>query len=101
MLILANKAFVTYVRPLLEYDTYIWSPTDLGSIDKLEHVQRRVTKRIPAVAHLSYCDRLKTPGLDALKSRRLRYDLVMMYKIVHNLVDLERGTLIAIKSALI
>jgi len=39
------KAFVTYVRPLLECDIFIWSPTDLGSIDKLERVQRRFTKR--------------------------------------------------------
>ena len=99
-LILA-KAFVTYVRPLLEYNTYTWSSTDLGSIDKLERVlQRRLTKRIPAMAHMSYCDRLKMLGLDqALESRRLRYDLVMIYKIDHNPVDLECDTLIAINSA--
>jgi len=60
------------------------------SITELERVQRRITKRIPAVAHMSYCDRLKALGLESLEFRRLRYDLVMMYKIVHNLVDLER-----------
>jgi len=91
-----SKAFVTYVRPLLEYNTYIWSPNDVGSITKLESVQRRFTKRIPAVAHMSYCDRLKALGLESLEFRRLRYDLVMMYKIVHNLVDLERDALITI-----
>ena len=71
----------------------------MGSIDKLERVQRRFTKRIPAVAHLSYCDRLETLGLKTLEYKRLRYDLVIMYKIVHNLVDLERDSLITINSA--
>ena len=61
--VVLSKAFVTYVRPLLEYNTYIWSPTDVGSITKLERVQRRFTKRIPAVAHLSYRDRLEMLGL--------------------------------------
>jgi len=65
----------------------------VGSINKLERVQRRFTKRIPAVAHLSYCDRLKALSLESLEFRRLRYDLVMMYKIVHNLVNLERDAL--------
>jgi len=62
----------------------------VGSITKLESVQRRFTKRVHAVAHMSYCDRLKSLGLESQEFRRLRYDLVMMYTIVHNLVDLER-----------
>jgi len=93
------KAFVMYVRSLLEYNTNIWSPNDMDSNTKLELVQRRFTKRIPVVAmHLSYCDRLKALGLESLEFRRLRYDLVMMYKntIVHNLVDLERDAFITI-----
>jgi len=55
-----------------------------------------LTKRIPAVAHLTYCCKLKALCLEPLEFIRLRYDLVMMYKIVHNLVDLERGALITI-----
>jgi len=47
-----SKPFVTYVRPLLECNTCIWSPNDaVGSITKLASVQRRFTNRIPAVAH--------------------------------------------------
>ena len=90
---LLRKAFTTYVRPLLEYNTYIWSPFDVGSITKIERVQRHFTKRIPSVSTLCYNDRLKTLGLDSLEYHRLRYDLVMMYKIVHNLVDLDDVTM--------
>ena len=68
----------------------------MGSITKLESVQRRFTKRIPAVAHMFCCARLKALGLESLEFRRLRYDLVMMYTIVYNLVDLERDASITI-----
>ena len=92
------KAFTTYVRPLLEYNTYIWSPNDVRNITKLESVQRRFTKRIPSVSHLSYRDRLEFLGLDSLEYRRLITDLVMMYKIVHNLVDVDCNALISVNS---
>ena len=92
------KAFITYVRPLLEYNTCVWSPSDVGSIKKIERVQRRFTKRIPSVSSLSYCDRLKALCLDSLEYRRVRYDLVMMYRIMHDLVDLDRDSLITLSS---
>ena len=78
---------------ILEHNTYIWSPTDAGGITKLERVQRHFTKRILYVTYLAYCDRLKTLGLESLELRRLRYDLIMLHKIVHNLADLDRDSL--------
>ena len=39
------RAFIAYVRPLLEYCCTVWSPSKLGLIDKLENIQRRFTKR--------------------------------------------------------
>ena len=41
------KAFTTYVRPLLEYNSPVWSPFLLKDINSLESVQRRFTKRMP------------------------------------------------------
>jgi hypothetical protein len=37
-------------------------------------------------------------GLDSLEYRRLITDLVMMYKIFHNLVDVDHNTLITLNS---
>jgi len=34
------RAFITYVRPLLEYCTPIWSPYSVGMIKRVESVQR-------------------------------------------------------------
>jgi len=40
------KAFVTYVRPLLEYNIVVWTPYLKGDIHTMENVQRRFTKRL-------------------------------------------------------
>ena len=93
------KAFTTYVRPLLEYNSFIWSPNDIYNITKIESVQRRFTKRIPSVSQLSYRDRLAILGLDSLEYRRLITDLVMMYKIVHHLVDVDHDALVIVNSS--
>ena len=43
------QAFVTHIRPSLEYASSIWSPYQIGLIDRVESVQRRFTKRIPGL----------------------------------------------------
>jgi len=40
------KAFTVYVRPILEYNSIIWSPYLKKDIELLEKVQRRFTKEI-------------------------------------------------------
>jgi len=37
------RAYVTYVRPLVEHNSVIWSPYTLKDIDVIEAVQRRFT----------------------------------------------------------
>ena len=84
------KAFITYVRPILEYACNVWSPFKLIHIDKLEHVQRyNLTKRLKGMYNLSYGERLLNPSLESLEVRRLRSDLVMYFKILHGYVDLQ------------
>jgi len=40
-----TKAFNTYVRPILEYCTPVWSPHTACNINKIESCQRWFTKR--------------------------------------------------------
>ena len=83
-----RKAFITYVRPLIEYNSILWSPNQKKYIDLIEKVQRRFTKRIPHLHKLPYLDRLKTINLPSLELRRLHFDLFYYYKILHNLTDI-------------
>jgi len=68
------------------------------NITKIVSVQRRFTKHIPSVSHLSYSERLDFLGLESLEYRRSIADLTMMYKIVHKLVDVDRNALITFNS---
>jgi len=83
------KAFVAYVRPLLEYNTVVWSPHLKGDIHTIEKVQRRFTKRLPGCSNLTYAERRTKLGLPTLELRRIYSDLIVCYKIVFGIVKLE------------
>ena len=84
------KAFVVYVRPLLEYCSPVWAPVYITDIDIIERVQRRFTKRLNGLWYLTYAERLRMLGnAETLELRRLKYDLTMMFKIIHKLVAID------------
>ena len=83
---------VTYIRPLVEDASSIWSPTQVGLIDK--SVQRQFTKRIPA---LYDSDRLSALNLDSLELRRLRSDLYLLYKIIFGVCDIDSNSLLSLR----
>ena len=76
------KAYTTYVRPILEYNSPIWSPQLIKHISSIEVIQRSYTKRIPGLSNKSYAERLTILKLDSLELRRLIYDLTTLYKIL-------------------
>ncbi len=80
-----TRLFCSYVRPVLEYSSPLWSPHMKVDTSSLERVQRLYTKRIPSLRGMSYDERLNAVGLKTLEHRRLVLDLLFMYKIVHNL----------------
>ena len=75
-----RQAFITYVRPVLEHASSVWSPYLLRHINAIKKVQKRFTKRIQPLSHLSYPERLAAL-IEPLELRRLKNDLVMYYKI--------------------
>jgi len=81
------RAFVTFVRQILEYNSIIWSPSLVRDIEQLDKVQRRFTKRLRGMKSLSYNRRLIQLGLPSLELQRLHLDLVFCYKIVFGLVS--------------
>ena len=85
--------YKSMVRPHLEYANTIWSPFLKRDIEKLEKVQRRATKIVPALRDLPYSTRLLLLDLPTLAYRRLRGDLIQVFKIVHGIQDVERSSL--------
>ena len=51
----------------------------------IEKIQRRATKLVPNIKRLNYQQCLSVFGLTDLKTRRMRGDLIQMYKIINKL----------------
>ena len=79
--------FKALIRPILEYGNSVWSPLNKEDIDNLERVQRQFTKRIDGLSGLSYQERLNVLKLPSLEFRRIRGDLIEVYKILNEGYD--------------
>ena len=80
------KAFTTYVRPLLEYATPVWSPftvTDYQNRISTAGFHKATTWTMPPRIYQT-ADVLCT---ESLELRRLRYDLIYVYKMLFGLID--------------
>jgi Reverse transcriptase (RNA-dependent DNA polymerase) len=84
------KAFNAYVRPILEFNCYVWSPVLCSDIDLIENVQKTFTRRAFYKCNLprmSYNERLKYLKLDSLELRRIVLSLCTFYNVYHGYVS--------------
>ena len=75
------------VRSHFDYAMIIWNPHMVKHIESIEGVQRRATKMIPELKHLSYPERLKKLKLPTMAYRRARGDMIEVFKIVVQIYD--------------
>ena len=73
----------------------------MGDIRGLENVQRRTTKLIPTLRNLSYPERLQSLNLPSLSYRRNHMDLIMAYKILNDLVVVDKDFLLQLIPAVL
>ena len=90
-----KKLFITYTRPIVEYNTPVWSPYLSNDTSKIESIQRSFTRKAflrCGIPFTSYEDRLDKLQLDSLEKRRLLNDLYLMFKIMNNLCSIPFDT---------
>ena len=85
-------AYTVFIRSQLEYAATVWAPWQSTLISRLEQIQRRAARfvtntytRDPTVSVTNLMDQL---DWESLESRRLKLRLSMMYKIIHNEIDI-------------
>ena len=86
------KLYVAYVRPILEYVSYVWSPLHaVKHIDMLERVQHFALKISLKKWSGHYSEKLSIANLPTLAQRRTMAKLIILYKLVNNLIDFPSG----------
>ena len=77
-----KKLFTVMVRPHLEYAQQVWQPHLKKHITMIENVQRMATKQIAGFSELSYYEQLRSLDMPNLLYRRLRGDMIEVYKML-------------------
>ena len=78
-----KNVFIVLVRPHLEFANVVWSPRLIKDTKLIEGVQRRATKLVNDLQTLSYEERLRNIDLPSLVYRRIRGDMIEVYKYTH------------------
>jgi hypothetical protein len=89
-----ETSYLTILRPTLEYAAMVCDPTTYTLIQTLENVQRRADRFVinDYTSRTQGCVTSMLTSLEwqTLEQRRRISRLVMMYKIQHQLVDIDR-----------
>ena len=87
--------YQTLIRPLTEYASVIWDPFTESNIRKLEMVQRRSARFVFGDYRTtsSVTNMLNQLQWTSLQERRAQARAIMMYRVVHRLVDIPITTL--------
>ena len=76
---LRDTAYISLIRPALEYSCSVWHPHKKSNKDKIEKVQRRAARFVSN----------NFLGWQSLDSRRQDQRLVLFYKIINGIASVE------------
>ena len=86
------------IQSKMDYCSQLWSPTDQGTIGRLEDVARHFTAKIWGLQGLSYSERLQSLQLLSQERRRERYMMTFIWKLSMGLVKGYHGIKFVYKS---
>ena len=93
------QLYKSLVRPHLEYSIQAWRPHFQKDTDLLEGVQRRATKLISDLKVKGHEDRLRCLNVTTLETRRLRGDLIEVFKIFKGFENMDPLTFFELSTA--
>ena len=80
-----KQLFIALIRPHLEFAQSVWSPQHIQDQQLIEGVLHRATKYIHGLKDAEYSDRLKRMTIPSMSYRRMRGDLIEVYKFMNNM----------------
>ena len=90
--------YKSIVRPHLENAATVCTPLFKKEMVVIENVQRRATKLVSTISHLTYQERLRCLGLPSLEYRRERADLVEVFKIMNDIDDVDKEKIFTVST---
>jgi hypothetical protein len=88
-----RKIFVIYIRPIIEFAAVLWFPCTIQNSVRVERVQRLFTRFVAGFQLLSYKQRCDVLHLDTISNRVKKLKLIMLYKIVHGMTNIDLSLL--------
>ncbi len=79
--------YKTFIRPHLEYAIQATHPILCRDVEALDKVQKLALKFVKGLRHVPYEAALTQLRLFSLTHRRIRGDLITMFKITHGLLE--------------
>ena len=70
----------------LDYCSQLWSPSDQGSISRLESNAKNFTSQVGGMEGLDYSESLVMLNMYSQERRRKRYQIIFIWKVIQQLV---------------
>ena len=85
------KLYEQFVRPIVEYASQVYSPRRIREVSRIEKIQGFFTRKLYGFAQdrPNYIERLEELNLVALECRFVFLDLVMLFKLIMSLYNLD------------
>lgn len=92
--VLKSTAYISFVRPILEYACCVWDPRQKSLIDLIEKIQNRAARFVLSrYKRGDSCTEMKNElGWEALSSRRRKLRLKLLFQIYHKKTGINKDT---------
>ena len=93
------NCYKSLVRPVIEYAATVWAPYTQNNINAIEAVQRRAARFVfnNYSTYASVSNMIANLGWNSLHNRRNELRLIMLFKIVHKLVDIDAHDILVLR----